>query len=71
MTGLWDVVPCSLIEVDRRFRGAISIMRAMNILIALMMKAVYTSETSVYLYETTRRYTSEGCLLQISFCFTV
>jgi hypothetical protein len=47
----------------------ISIIGAMNILIALMMTAVYTSETSVYLYETTRRYTSEGCLLQIFVLF--
>jgi hypothetical protein len=22
MTAFWDIVPCSLVEVDRRFRGA-------------------------------------------------
>jgi hypothetical protein len=22
MTALWDIAPCSLIEVDRRFRGS-------------------------------------------------
>jgi hypothetical protein len=22
MTGVWDIAPCSLVEVDRRFRGA-------------------------------------------------
>jgi hypothetical protein len=37
----WDVVPCSLVEFDQRFRGgAASIMRA----IALMTEAVSTSE---------------------------
>jgi hypothetical protein len=30
-------------------------------LLVLMMKAVRTSETSVYFYETTRRYITEGC----------
>jgi hypothetical protein len=38
----WDVAPCSLLEIDRRF-------------IALMMEAVSTSETSVNSYETTGR----------------
>jgi hypothetical protein len=35
MAVFWDVAPCSLIEVYRRFRGA------------LMMEAESTSETSV------------------------
>jgi hypothetical protein len=34
MTVFWDVVPCSLVEIDRRFRGAYCI----QILIALMME---------------------------------
>jgi hypothetical protein len=33
ITIFWDVVPCSLVQIDRRF-------------IALMMEAVSTSETS-------------------------
>jgi hypothetical protein len=41
MTAFWDVAPCSLVEVDRRFRGFIS-----------LMKAVRASQTSVYFYET-------------------
>jgi hypothetical protein len=47
MTAFWDIEPCSLVEVDRRF-------------IALTMEAVNTSETSVNFYETTRRNIPEG-----------
>jgi hypothetical protein len=45
----WDVAPCSHNEVDRRFRGAI----------ALIMKAVRTSETSINFIVTTRLYIPE------------
>jgi hypothetical protein len=47
----WDVAPCSLVGEDRRFRVRTASIRA--------MKAVFTSETSVY-SETTRRYIPEG-----------
>jgi hypothetical protein len=50
LKAFWDIGPCSLVEVDRRCRG----------LYSLMMEAVRTSETSVYLNEITRRYISEG-----------
>jgi hypothetical protein len=30
MTAFWDVAPCSLMEVHRRFRGAYCIIRAMS-----------------------------------------
>jgi hypothetical protein len=40
----WVVVPCSLVEVYRRFKGACCL------LIALMMEAASTSETSVNFY---------------------
>jgi hypothetical protein len=43
MTVLWDVAPCSLVDIYRRFRRA------------LMMEAVSTSETLVSVYQTTRR----------------
>jgi hypothetical protein len=43
MTALWNVAPCSLVEVDWCFRGAYC-------LIALM-EVVRTSETSVYFNE--------------------
>jgi hypothetical protein len=43
MTVFRDAAPCSLVDTDRRSTGA------------LMMEAVSTSETSVNLYQTTRR----------------
>jgi hypothetical protein len=56
MTVFWDVAPCSLVEIDRRFRGVTaSITKA----IALMMEAASTSETSVNFYQTTRRNNPE------------
>jgi hypothetical protein len=49
----WGIAQCTLVGVDRRFRGVYC-------LIALMMEAVNTSETSVYSNDTTRRYIPEG-----------
>jgi hypothetical protein len=37
-------------------------------IITLMMQSVYTSETSVYFYETIRCYIPEGCHLQTHRC---
>jgi hypothetical protein len=54
MIFLWNTQPCSLVEVDRRFRGACAS-------IALIMEAVRISETSIYFNETTRRFIPEGC----------
>jgi len=51
MTAFWDVASCCLLVVNRRF-----------IVIALMMEALRTSETSAYYRETTRHYIPEGCL---------
>jgi hypothetical protein len=59
MTPFWDIPPCSLAEVDRRFRGAYCLQGD------LIMESVHTSETSVY-FETTRRYIPKGCHLHIS-----
>jgi hypothetical protein len=47
----WDVVPCSHGVIDRR-------------LIALMMEAIHTAETSVTFNVTTRRYIPEDSKLQ-------
>jgi hypothetical protein len=47
MTVFWDVAPCNVVQIDRRFRDAYCL------LIALMMEAVSTSETSVSFYQTT------------------
>jgi hypothetical protein len=43
----WDIETCSLVEVDRRFRGAYQLHHF------LMMDTVCTSETSVYSNEIT------------------
>jgi hypothetical protein len=53
-----DVAPCSQVEFDRRFRGAYCI------IIALMMAAVRTSQTSVNFNLTTRRYIPEDSKLR-------
>jgi hypothetical protein len=45
MTIFWDVAPCSVVETDRRFRGAI----------AFVMEIVSISETSLNFYQTTWR----------------
>jgi hypothetical protein len=42
----WDILPCSQIDVDRRFRG-------------LMMEAARTSEKSVDIDLTTQQYIPE------------
>jgi hypothetical protein len=47
MTVFWDIAACSLVEIDRRFRG--------DFCLGLMMDAVSTSEKSVNFYETARR----------------
>jgi hypothetical protein len=55
-----DVAPCSHVEVYRRFRGAYCLHHQG----ALMMEAVRTSETSVNIYLTTRRWITEDSELQ-------
>jgi hypothetical protein len=50
---LWDVAPCNLVEIYRRFRGVA----------ALMMEAASTAETSVNLYQTTRHYIPEDIFI--------
>jgi hypothetical protein len=56
MTVFWDV-PCSLVDIDRRFRGAYS-------LIALMTEAASSSETLVDIYQTKRRNNPEDSYLR-------
>jgi hypothetical protein len=56
MTVFWDIEPCSLVKVDRRFRGAYCLHHR------LMKKTVRTSETSVNIYQTTWPSISEDIL---------
>jgi hypothetical protein len=51
MAAFWGMAPCSLVEGDRRFRGACCLQ---------MIAAVQTSETSVSFYDTTQRNIPEG-----------
>jgi hypothetical protein len=48
MTVFWDVVPRSLVKIDRHFKGA-------KVLTASIMRAISTSEMSVNFYQTARR----------------
>jgi hypothetical protein len=52
MTVFWDIAPSSLIETDCPLTGMI---------IAFIMEAVCTSETSVYFNATTWHYIPESC----------
>jgi hypothetical protein len=45
----WDVAPCSLVDIDRR----------------IAVKATSSSETSVNIYQTTRRNIPEDSHLQL------
>jgi hypothetical protein len=66
MTVFWDVAPCSLVEIDRRFRGAYCLYHQGRV------EAVSTSETSVNLYKATRRNILERRLLKVfHFCSVV
>jgi hypothetical protein len=50
MTAFWDMTPCNLAEVDNFFHSQS----------ALMMEAVYMSETSVNFYEIIMLYIPQG-----------
>jgi hypothetical protein len=52
MAAFCDIAPCSLVEVDRRFRGAY----CHHQYGALMMEAVNTFETSANFYHKTEQY---------------
>jgi hypothetical protein len=57
----WDVLPCSQVDVDGLFRGAYWLHHQGDecTVIALMMEASRTSETSVNNYLTTWQYIPE------------
>jgi hypothetical protein len=57
MTSLCDITSCSVVEVDRLFRGAYSLMEALN-----------ASETSIYFYDIIQRSILDGCHLQTREC---
>jgi hypothetical protein len=61
MAVFWVVAPCNLVEVCRRFRERR----------ALMMEASNTTETSVNLYQTTRRNKPEDSRRHMEHNFVV
>jgi hypothetical protein len=69
LTVFWDAAPCSLIEIDRRFRGTCSLHHQRDDE-GLEMEAISTSETSVNFSETARRNILEDSHLQIYNVFT-
>jgi hypothetical protein len=56
MAVFWDVAPCSLVEIDRSFRGTYCP--------ELMMGALSSSETSMNFYQTVLRNIPEDGHLQ-------
>jgi hypothetical protein len=56
----WVVSPCSLVEIDVSVPA--------SIIIALMMEAASTSETSVNVYQTTRRDNPQDSHLREPYC---
>jgi hypothetical protein len=67
-------VPCSLVDVYRRFRDTCCLHHQGDELwsrwvIALTMEAASTSETSVNFYRTTRRYNPDDSHLQVTISF--
>jgi hypothetical protein len=63
----WDIAPCSLVVVDRRFRGSYCLHHQGDEFIVLIMEAVHISETSISYNETTRRNIPEVSNLHTRF----
>jgi hypothetical protein len=57
-----DVAPCSLVEIDRRFRGAYCLHHQGG----LVVTAVSLSEMPVNLYQTARRINPNGSHLLLT-----
>jgi hypothetical protein len=68
MTAFWDTAPCSLVEVDRRFRRAYCLEHQVDECITLITEAVRTSKMSVYFKDNTKRCISESWHLQGNTC---
>jgi hypothetical protein len=62
MTVFYDVAPCSLVEIGRRFRDAYCLHHQG----ALIMETVIISETMVIFYQTARRNITEDSHLHYS-----
>jgi hypothetical protein len=71
----WDITPCSPLSVNRRFGGTYHLLAcwflAELIPSTLKMKAIFSSETSVYTQHTTRRYIPEADTLKSNTVFSL
>jgi hypothetical protein len=67
MTALWALVLCSLVEVDKHFRGVYCLYHQDDFM-ALMMEAVCTSQMMVNFDETSQHYIPERCHLHTCYC---
>jgi hypothetical protein len=66
MAVFWIFVPCSLVDVYRRFRAACCcVSRTMMVVV---MEAASISETSLNVYQTTRRNNQKGSHLHTHSC---
>jgi hypothetical protein len=52
VTALWDIVPCSVVEVDRRFRGAYS----------LRHQGPISQKVTTFIAVRTSNFTDCGCM---------
>jgi hypothetical protein len=57
MAVFWNVAPCSLVDIDRRFRGAYRLNHQGDV--------VNSSETSVSIYQSVRRNIPQDSNLQV------
>jgi hypothetical protein len=48
MTGFWDVVPCSLVEVNRRFKGAYCLHNSPDQRATLQKAAIFKETITIY-----------------------
>jgi hypothetical protein len=60
MAAIRDIALCSLVEVERRFRDVYQLHHTV-----LMIKAVLTSDTSIFCNKSNWRYILEWCDLHI------
>jgi hypothetical protein len=63
MTSFWDTAPCSIIDVDQRFRGVYCIHHQSN--------EACTFATSIYFNEIALRCILESCHLHTHCCETL
>jgi hypothetical protein len=64
MNVFWDVTPCKQVQIHRRFEGRCASTIWAYQPLGLKMQAAHSSETSVNIYQTTRRDVPEYCIIR-------